>query len=102
MEKCLVLSARQYQFKNDGGEQVEGVTLTYLTLDAPADGSTRGCPPLTINASVQLWPQLDTLPGYYDLDFKQRPGPKGKPVLMVAGVHFLHPLRLAQEAPTAA
>lgn len=99
MEKCLVLSARQYEFKNDAGESVAGITLNYLTLDLPIDGNTRGCPPLTINAPAQMWPHLETLPGYYDLDFRQRPGPKGKPVLMVTGAHFVEPLRFVTSGP---
>ncbi len=92
MDRCLVLSARQYDFKNDAGEAVEGVTVNYLTLDSPVDTETRGCPPLTINAAPQMWKQLENLPGFYDLDFKQRPGAKGKPVLMVTGAHYVAPL----------
>jgi hypothetical protein len=102
VEKCLLLSARQYDFKNDAGEHVAGITLNYLTLDAPLGGNTLGCPPLTINAPADLWPHLGELPGYYDMDFRQRPGPKGKPVLMVTGVRFVDALRFAGNAPSIA
>lgn len=98
MERCLVLSARQYDFKDDAGKSVEGVTVNYLTLDEPTDGATRGCPPMTISAPSGLWPQMTTLPGYYDLDFRQRPGLKGKPVLMVVAARLVQPLRLSDAA----
>jgi hypothetical protein len=99
METCLVLSARQYDFKDTDGRQVDGITVTYLTLDAPIDGKTRGCPPMSISAPSQMWPQLAQLPGYYDVDFKQRPGPKGKPVLMLTGARFVQALELDAYVP---
>lgn len=94
MERCLVLSARQYDFKDDAGKQISGVTVNYLTLDQPTDSATRGCPPMTISAPVAVWRDLDVLPGYYDLDFRQRPGKGGKPTLMVVAGKLIEPLRI--------
>jgi hypothetical protein len=84
VETCLVLSARRYDFKDtDTGRQVEGVTVTYITGDPEVEGDTRGCQPLSITAASSCWPDLLRLPAHCDLDFKQRPGPKGKPTLQL-------------------
>ena len=88
METCLLLSARRYDFKDDGGKQVEGVTLTYITENVETDGDTRGCQPLSVVGAAALWPKLADVPGVYDLDFKQRPGPKGKPTLQLVGMKY--------------
>jgi hypothetical protein len=96
METCLVLSARRYDFKDDAGKHVEGVTVTYLTAFCETEGDTRGCQPLSTSAPSSLWPQLERLPAYCDLDFKQRPGPKGKPTLQLVGVKFVESVDLVE------
>ena len=97
MERCLVLSARRYSFRDDAGKQVEGVTLQYLTGFEADDPDRRGMEPLTITGSLSLYSELRDLPGVYDLDFKQRPGPKGRPTLQVTGLRFVAPSQVAME-----
>jgi len=94
METCLLLSARRYQFEDDKGKSVEGCTLTYLTGDVDATGDRRGAAPLSINGPADLFGSLSALPGVYDVDFKQRPGPKGRPTLQVVGLHYRSALSL--------
>jgi hypothetical protein len=89
MEQCIVLSARRYDFKDEAGKQVQGVNLTYLTDDVQDDPDARGLAPMNVTAPYDLWPQLGVVPGVYDLDFKQRPGPKGKPTLQLVRVKFV-------------
>jgi hypothetical protein len=98
MEKCLVLSARKYDFKDEAGKQVEGVTITYLVPDVQLDGDTRGCQPLSTSAPSSLWPQIERLPAVYEMDFKQRPGPKGKPTLQLVAARFVEPFELFSDA----
>jgi hypothetical protein len=95
MERCILLSARRYEFQDDKGKAVAGVTLTYLTDEVQTEGDTRGCQPLSVSAPLDVWPQLGTLPGVYDLDFKQRPGPKGKPTLTLVRLVQCGPLDMA-------
>lgn len=90
METCLVLYARSYDFKGADGGQVTGCSVTYLTADVENTPNSRGCQPLTVTAPSSLAAQFQELPGYYDLDFKQRPGPKGKPTLQLTAVSFVH------------
>ncbi len=90
METCVLLSARRYDFKDDAGKQVDGVTLTYIIPgNAETEGDTRGVQPLSVSAPLAIWAELAELPGVYDLDFKQRPGPKGKPTLQLTGLKFV-------------
>ena len=89
METCVLLSARRYDFKDDAGKQVDGVTLTYITEDVETDGDTRGCQPMSVAGSSLVWSKLRDVPGVYDLDFKQRPGPNGKPTLKLVDLAFV-------------
>ncbi|HEX2922678.1 MAG TPA: hypothetical protein VHS28_01470 [Chloroflexota bacterium] len=91
----LVLSARAYDFKDESsGRQVQGITLTYADPEPENAGDRRGLNVMTMPASVDIGPQLTQLPGFYDLDFRQRPGPKGRPTLQLVGVQFKAPLSL--------
>jgi len=94
METCVLLSARRYDFKDDGGKQVEGVTLTYITENVETEGDTRGCQPMSVAGAASVWSKLGAVPGIYDLDFKQRPGPKGKPTLQLVDVKFVSPVEM--------
>jgi hypothetical protein len=89
MERCVVLSARRYSFRDDTGKQVDGVTIHYLTGDVENEPDRRGMEPLTITGPLDLFPTLQTVPGVYEMDFRQRPGPRGRPTLQVTGARFL-------------
>ena len=97
MERCLVLCARRYSFKDDSQRQVDGVTLSYLTGDREEGADRRGMEPLTISGDQRLYMDLQELPGVYELDFKQRPGKNGRPTLQVTVMKFLGPTLLGQE-----
>ena len=88
MSKHLVLSIRRLDFKNDKGDQVQLVKVTYLD-QAEANENVRGAQPLTINGALELWNDIEQVPGQYELDFRQRPDSKGRPTLTLAGATFL-------------
>lgn len=86
----LVLNAKRYSFANDDGEKVEGTTLQYLEpAELVAEENRRGAEVMTITAPVEFYDQLPTLPGLYDLGFRQRPGKNGRPTLTVTSARFL-------------
>lgn len=86
----LVLNAKRYSFKNDDGEQVEGTTLQYVEPgELVQEENRRGAEVLTLTAPVDFFNQLATLPGLYDLGFRQRPGKNGRPTLTVTSARFL-------------
>ena len=87
--RCLVLGARRYDFKDDDGGRVEGVTLHYLTLDSEQSSDQLGEVPLSCSAPPTLWHQLQDLPATYEVDFRQRPGRGGKPTVQAVGLSHL-------------
>jgi len=99
MEQCIILAARRYDFKDDTGKHVEGITLTYITDFVEVEGDTRGCQPLSVTAPILVWSSLTQVPGVYDLDFRQRPGPKGKPTLQLCKLNFVAPVELLDALP---
>ncbi len=102
MERCLLLSARRYDFSDAQGKRVSGVKVSYVTGDVEAQDEERGLAPLSISAPLELWPELMALPGLYDVDFKQRSGVNGKPTLQLVKVCLLQPLdfnRILNPAP---
>lgn len=88
MQTCVLLSARRYDFAGSDGNQVVGMTLTYLTGDVEESADNRGAAPMSITAPLALYSELGPLPGLYDMDFRQRPGKGGKPTLQCVGVKF--------------
>jgi hypothetical protein len=90
MDRCIVLTARRYDFEDEKtGRRIEGVTLTYITGEAEEQENSRGQAVMQIPAPADLWHQLPTIPGVYAIDFRQRPGLKGRPTLQAVGVEFL-------------
>ena len=95
-----MLGIRRYGFKDDGGERVEGSKISYLTLDAEDEEDSRGEIPLEVSAARSMFEKFDELPGFYDLDFRQRPGRGGKPTLQLAGLKYSGPASIG-DAETA-
>lgn len=91
METAILLSARRYDFNDDKGKSVQGVTLQYLTGDTENTDTDRGCSVFTITAPFDVWDALKTIPGVYDMDFKQRPGKGGRPTLQCVAANFKAP-----------
>lgn len=92
----LVLSARRYDFTDQTGVHRDGVTVTYADSGETNDGDRKGLELMQISAPVTLWHQLDAVPGFYRLDFRQRPGPKGRPTLQLVGVECVAPVHVDQ------
>jgi hypothetical protein len=91
----VILSARRYDFEDDKGKQVKGITLTYADPEEVAEDGRKGFTLLTINAPDEIWRQLRDEPALYRLDFRQRPGRGGKPVLQVVSCEYVQPFSLA-------
>lgn len=92
MEKCVILSARAYDFEDARNQHIKGVSLTYLTGDSEDSDQRRGVFPMTVSATSDVFRSITALPGVYELDFKQRPGRQGKPSLAVVGARLCTPL----------
>jgi hypothetical protein len=96
---ALILSARLVDFEDESGRRVEGVKVTYcLPGDVMTEGNTRGCPPMTIFADKDLSRHISSLPGLYSIDFRQLPGPNGKPTLKIVRASLLQEIKLTDDA----
>lgn len=92
MDTTILLSARRYNFDDEKtGKTVQGVNLQYVTGDTEDSDNQRGCLMFTISAPFEVWGQLKAIPGVYDMEFKQRPGPKGRPTLQCVNATFKAP-----------
>lgn len=91
METTILLYARRYDFKDEAGKTVQGVNLQYLTGDLESSENEQGYPMITISAPFDVWGQLQAVPGVYDMEFKQRPGAKGRPTLQCVSASFREP-----------
>lgn len=99
--ECLVLGARRYDFKDDDGAPVKGVTLYYLTGDAEAEENQVGEIPMQVSAPLAVFHELDQLPAVYDVDFRQRPGRGGRPTLHAVGLSYSGPARFGSASSAA-
>ncbi len=98
----LVLHVRSYDFKDDAsGRQVVGSTVTYLdlTMQSNADQGEQGFAPLQLSVDTALSRDFSQVPGYYELDFRQRRGANGKPVLVLSGAKLDTPVNLRKPQP---
>lgn len=94
MERVLVLGARRYDFTAKDGGHVEGVQVSYITDDVVEEPNQRGCSTFQVSAPLGIWPDLARVPAVYDVDFRQRPGLKGKPTLHLVSANFVSSFRL--------
>lgn len=93
----LVLSVRPYSFEADDGRALSGASVTYVDLEAdirPGPDSLSAFAPLTISAPTRLTSDFPTVPGIYRLDFTQRRGKGGRPVLALGGAVLERPVDL--------
>ncbi len=80
----VILYARPYSFEGEKDKQThEGTQLVCLDGVTLWEDDSRGCVPMTYNASKEVFNELPELPGVYKVEIGMRPY-KGKPMA------FLH------------
>lgn len=96
MERVIVLNARRYSFDDEKtGKRVEGVSVNYVTGDPSSEADRVGVEQLTVLAPLALYGDLAQAPAVYDLDFRHRPGAKGRVTLSLAAARFVAPVDFA-------
>ncbi len=90
MERVYALGVRRYGFNDDAGARVEGATLHYIVGDGPdpTDEDVIGELPMQVRVPRSVFQSLAgvELPGYCEIEFRQRPGRGGKPTLTAVDV----------------
>jgi hypothetical protein len=92
MQEVLVFGVKRYAFTNDDGERVEGTQVIYVEgLDYPFEEiNMKGIFPMTVtHQSSDFFDKFPTLPGYYNVVFRQKPDRKGKPVSVPVDAKFV-------------
>jgi hypothetical protein len=98
----LVLHVRPYSFKDDSDRTVEGATITYLDLGNDAEPGELGHAPLSISATLDQLRDFTNVPGFYDMNFKQVRGAKGRPRLVFADATLTQAVVFKSERSAAA
>ncbi len=93
MSAYVVLEVRPYEFQGESG-RVQGVRVSYLDPDSPADGRSRGYPTFSVTAPSSLLDSFTAVPGVYRLDFRMRAGARGRPQLALVGAQLERPIDL--------
>lgn len=93
----LVLHTRPYSFKDDEGRLVEGASITYLDLDNDPDQGEKGYAPLQISATLDQLRDFTSVPGFYNMNFRQARGAKGRPRLVFHNATLTQPMSFARE-----
>ena len=97
----LVLHTRPYNFKDDDGRTVEGATITYLDLDNEPDENEKGFAPLSISATLDQLRDFSSVPAFYNMNFKQARGAKGRPRLVFHNATLTQPVSFGRERSAA-
>lgn len=93
----LVLNTRPYSFKDDDGRMVEGATITYLDLDNEPGEGEKGFSPLSISAKLDQLRDFTSVPGFYNMNFRQARGANGRPRLVFANATLTQPMSFERE-----
>jgi len=95
MTKHLVVGTNPFDLVDDNGQRVQGVKVYYLDND-PEDGSNgaKGFFPLNLSIMGDHVSKFSSVPGIYDLEFKQKRDKYGKPSLSLRNVEFVEPVTL--------
>lgn len=89
MSKVLILHAIEYDFNDDEGQRREGVKISYIQEGAENEEHRRGMPILQVSGGRELWAQLASVPGVYEMDWRQRPGRNNRPMTVLVGLRPL-------------
>lgn len=92
MSKCLVLSAKSYDFENDKGERIQGTKLSYISKNISSREGEKGHPPMIVSLSNTLAKCFTDVPAIYDLDFEQVPGKNNKPETILTDATYVSPV----------
>lgn len=89
--RALVIGLRRYDFKDDDGERVKGMTMHYVMPEGSGDEDTIGFLPVRESVSQEAAKGLAQVPGYYELYHEMRPGRNSRPTPTLVSMSFEGP-----------
>lgn len=94
-DRVFVLGFKGYDFKNEDGKQMKGQSIHYIDSSFREDSELQqGIFPIKTPCTSKVMDDLKTLPAFYEVDFRQRPDGKGKPILTAVGAEYLESIEL--------
>lgn len=88
--KCLVLSAKSYDFENNEGQRIQGTKISYINKKSTERENEFGNPPLIVNTTTPVDKNiLNLLPAVCDLNFEQVTGKNNKPELVLTDLELV-------------
>lgn len=94
MSKHIVTGIRPFDFANDDGEKVQGVTVYYLDTFNEESDYSRGHTALNLTLIGDHLHKFVELPAVYDMNFRQSRDSKGRPTLRLQDLEFVEPFNL--------
>lgn len=89
--KAIVLAVTRHAFTGEDGREVALCKVHYLG-DEYIEEDARGLGVLNISGGLDLWDNFQTVPGVYQLEFGQRPGRYGRPMVTLQGAELVESL----------
>lgn len=94
MSKHLVTGIKPYDFTDENGQRLLGVKVYYLDNDPEDTQGAKGFFPLNLSIFGDHASKFQSVPGVYDLEFKQVSDKYGRPTLKLRDVAFVKPATL--------
>lgn len=94
MGKHIVTGIKPYDFVDDNGQRLQGVKVYYLDNDPEDTRGAKGFFPLNLSIAGDHGSKFNSIPGVYDLDFKQVSDKYGRPTLKLRNVEFVKSVTL--------
>lgn len=98
MSNHIVTGVRPFNFANDDGEKVQGITVYYLDTVNENSEYGKGHSALNLTLIGDHSDKFSVIPGIYDLTFRQARDNKGRPTLRLQDAEYLQPFSLEFEA----
>lgn len=98
MSNHIVTGVRPFNFVNDDGEKIQGVTVHYLDTVNENSDFGKGHAALNLTLIGDHMAKFPELPAVYDLSFRQARDQKGRPVLKLQEVEYVEPFSLEVES----
>lgn len=94
MSNHIVTGIRPFNFANDEGEKVEGVTVYYLDTFNEDSDYGKGHTALNLTLIGSHLEKFKQLPGVYNMNFRQSRDQKGRPNLRLQDLEYIKPFNL--------
>lgn len=94
--QVLITGYKSYDFKNEGGEQVQGCKISYLGNKPSIKTGEIGWTPMQVTCKNNILVDVTEVPGLYNAEFEMVPGRNNKPELAIIGFDLIKPIRLEE------